>query len=116
MSQLVATADFDVWSPDHSRVSTAPAEAKGVSKERTELLLRVDLLPLSMYLQLIAYFSFLVYWSKISTGAPFPIRVPQKRERIYSLTSKRPETEKPDMSFSIEWAGLSILLEMKWIS
>ena len=97
--QIVATARFEVWSPFNSRVSIVLAEAKRVSKERTEVdnkhyklnyeeLLRVHLLPLSVYLQLNSLLfnrilsNFILILSNIiCTCAPFQIRVKQTREK-----------------------------------
>ena len=35
--QIASTANFDVWSPVHSRVSIGLAETRVVSKENTEV-------------------------------------------------------------------------------
>ena len=85
-----------------------------------ERLLRVDLLPLSMYLQLNSLFFSSLMDQKIYSC---PIRNPSdaererlRKEKIYSTTSKRSEPKEPDMSSSTKWAGWSILSEMKWFS
>ena len=114
---------FDVWSPAHSRVSigletfqkSTEVETNNFKLNYEELRLRVDLLPLSMYLELnsLLFFSSLLEQKFYLCLIPIPRNAEKRKNLLFIL--KKSQQKEPDMSSSTERVGLPIFLEMKWI-